>query len=180
MQKASKAMEYETTTQANDEKKSQGEKKEKVSHAANGELRFYGVRGTMMNPSVMCEKLDKMFGSGAEAIVHYMQYESGRDTLDMMIKDNQGKSNGELLKILVDLQPSMGWGFVSLSILHADPPMVDIAVRNPPVKTLKGSQKQVISSFWAGILSRYFDKQLVSKNRSYDADKDEFTCTVTT
>lgn len=180
MQKTSKTMEYDTTTQTNDEKQSQNKRKEMVSHAANGELRFYGVRGTMMNPLAMCEKLDKMFGSGAEAIVHYMQFESGRDTLDVMIKNNQGKSSGELLKILVDLQPSMGWGFVSLSILHADPPMVDIAVRNPPVKTLKGSQKQIIGSFWAGILSRYFDKQLVSKNCSYDADKDEFTCALTT
>ena len=149
------------------------------NHTQNGELRFYGSQGMVMNPLAMCDKLDKMFGTGAEAIVHYMLSESGRDTFDTMMNNNQGKSRGELLKTLVDLQPSTGWGFVSLTILRTDPPVVDIIVRNPPVKSLKGSQKQIIGSYWAGVLSRYFSRQLMSKNHSYDAEKDEFNCTIT-
>jgi hypothetical protein len=149
-----------------------------TNNVQNGELRFYRNQGIVMIPSAMCEKLDKMFGSGAEAIVHYMLFESGRVTFDNMMKSSQGKSRGESLKALVDLQPSTGWGYTSLTIARADPPTVHVLVRNPPVKTLKGSQKHVIGSFWAGALSVYFSKQLLSKDLGYDAEKDEFTCTI--
>ena len=151
-----------------------------ASHAQNGELRFYGTQGMVMNPLAMCDKLDKMFGSGAEAIVHYMLFESGRETFDKMMKSAQGKSRGELLKALVDLQPSHGWGYVSLTIVHADPPRIELSVKNPPIKTQRGSQKHLISSFWAGVLSVYFNKQLLSKNLSYSAERDVFACTIST
>lgn len=149
-----------------------------VNHAENGELRFYGTQGMVMNPLAMFEKLDRMFGSGAEAIVHYMLFESGRATFDDMMKNSQDKSRGELLKALVDLQPCTGWGYASLTIVRTDPPTVQVSVRNPPIKTLKGSQKQMIGSFWSGVLSVYFNRQLLSKNIDYRAEKDEFTCTI--
>jgi hypothetical protein len=154
--------------------------KEKVANQAeNGELRFYGVRGVITNPISMCDKIDKMFGSGGEAIVHYMWFESGLDLFETMIKSNCDKNREELLKALLDLQPDGGWGNLSLKILRVDPPMVNIKVVNPPVKTLKGSQKHMIGSFWAGVLSRYFNRQLSCKSFGYDADKDEFSCTIT-
>jgi hypothetical protein len=128
----------------------------------------------------MCDKLDKMFGSGAEAIVHYMLFESGRETFDKMMKSNQNKSRGQLLKALVDLQPSHGWGYLSLTIVQTDPPKIELTVRNPPIKTLRGSQKHLISSFWAGVLSIYFNRQLLSKNICYSAERDEFECTIST
>jgi hypothetical protein len=146
----------------------------------NGELRFYGSQGMVMNPLAMCDKLDKMFGSGAEAIVHYMLFESGRETFDKMMKSNQNKSRGQLLKALVDLQPSHGWGYLSLTIVQTDPPKIELTVRNPPIKTLRGSQKHLISSFWAGVLSIYFNRQLLSKNICYSAERDEFECTIST
>lgn len=149
-----------------------------TNNVPNSELRFYGNQGIVMIPSAMCEKLDKMFGSGAEAIVHYMLFESGRVTFDNMMRSSQNKSRGELLKALVDLQPCTGWGYASLTIARADPPKVLVSVRNPPVKTLKGSQKHVIGSFWAGVLSVHFSRQLLSRNLGYDAERDEFTCTV--
>ena len=151
-----------------------------VNRAQNGELRFYGSQGMVMNPLAMCDKLDKMFGSGAEAIVHYMLFESGRETFDKMMKSNHDKSRGELLKALVDLQPCHGWGYVSLMIVHADPPRVELSVKNPPIKAQRGSQKHLISSFWAGVLSIYFNRQLLSKNSGYSAERDEFTCIIST
>jgi len=138
-----------------------------------------GVRALTTNPISACEKIDRMFGSGGEAIIHYMWLESGLNLFDNMIKHNPGKSPEELLKSLVDVQPSSGWGDASLKIIRSDLPMVDITVKNPPVKTIKGSPKYLIGSFWAGVLSRYFNQQLICKNFGYDADKDEFTCTVT-
>lgn len=144
-----------------------------------GEIRFFGVRTLMINPISACEKIDRMFGTGGEAIVHYMWFESGNSLFDSMIKCNPSKSLEELLKALVNAEPRAGWGNVSLRIIHDNPPMVDIVVKNPPVKTVKGSQKQLIGSFWAGVLSRYFSRQLMCKNFGYNTDRDEFSCTVT-
>jgi len=179
VQKTTKTTEHDATTAAHDEMQPKAEENRIASDFMSGELRQYGARRMMMNPVAMCNKLDKMFGSGAEAIVHYMLFESGRDTFDTMVNDHLDKGRGELLKMLVDFQPCAGWGLASLTILHADPPMVNVAVKNPPIKTLKGSQKHIIGSYWAGVLSRYFNRQLVCKNLTYDAEKDEFRCTVT-
>ncbi len=179
MQKATKSAQCDATARIRDERQPRHERDRIINDSTNGELRLCGARRMMMNPIAMCDKLDKMFGSGAEAIVHYMLFESGRDTFDAIVGNNQGRSRGDLLKTLVDLQPCTGWGFVSLTILQADPPTVEVSVRNPPVKVLKGSQKQIIGSYWAGVLSAYFSRQLASKNLGYDADKDEFNCVVT-
>jgi len=179
MEETKEIIKFDSTAHTGDERQSRNEKQTSADHAKNGELRYYGVRGMMMTPLAMCDKLDRMFGSGSEAIVHYMQFESGRCTFDTMVENNPTKSREEVLRLLVELQPWMGWGCVSLTILRAEPPMVDIVVKNPPVKCLKGSQKQIIGSFWAGVLSRYFNQQLVSKNFDYDAKKDEFRCTST-
>jgi len=179
MQKGMKTVEYDVTTQ-NTEGSLKSKKNGVVTDTVNGEVRLCGARRMIMNPLAMCEKLDRMFGSGAETIVNYMLFESGRDTFNAIIENNPDKGRGELLKMLVDLQPHTGWGFVSLTILRVDPPIVSIVVKNPPVKALKGSQKQMISSYWAGVLSKYLNRQLLSKNQSYDTEKDEFNFTVTT
>lgn len=144
----------------------------------NEEIRFFGVRAVIANPISACEKIDKMFGTGGEAIIHYMWFECGHSLFDDMIKSNPDKSKDGLLKALVDMQPRTGWGGVTMRIAQAEPPLVYIKVKNPPVKTIKGSQKHMIGSFWSGALSRYFSRQLVCKNFLYDSEEDEFTCTV--
>jgi len=153
-------------------------KKEKEAKPEDGEIRFFGVRALMTTPLSACDKIDRIFGSGGEAIIHHMWFESGETLFDNMIKFSPEKSLEELLKALVDVQPHAGWGNISMKTIRTDPPTVDITVKNPPVKTVKGSQKHMISSFWAGVLSRYFNRQLTCKNFSYNADKDEFSCTI--
>lgn len=138
-----------------------------------------GIRAMITAPLLACEKLDRMFGSGSEAIVHHMWLEAGQSLFSNMIKCNPLRSPEELLSALIEVQPRAGWGNISMKIIDRNPPMVDIIVKNPPVKTVKGSQKYMIGSFWAGVLSRYFNRQLMCKNFSYDAEKDEFSCTVT-
>ena len=139
----------------------------------------FGVRSLVTNPVSACDRLDMMFGSGGEAIVHYMWFESGFSLFDSMTQCNRDRSCEELLRALVNAQPKMGWGKVVLNVAQIDPPSVNIIVKDPPVKTMKGSQKQMISSFWTGVLSRYFDKQLTCKSLVYDAQKDELSCTIT-
>lgn len=145
----------------------------------NNEI-IFGVRTLMTSPLPACEKLDKMFGSGGEAIVHHMYLESGQNLFDNMIKYNPGKSLDELLKALIDVHTRTGWGMVSMEFIRRSPPMVNIVVKDPPVKTVKGSQKYLIGSFWVGVFLRFFNRQMTCKNFAYDSEKDEFTCTITT
>ena len=138
-----------------------------------------GVRALTVNPLSACEKIDRMFGSGGEAIIHYMWFESGQNLFENMIESNSDRNPRELLNALIDFQPSGGWGNVSMRIIKTDPPIVEIKATNSPVKSIKGSQKQMIGSFWAGVFSSYFNRQLTSRDFGYDTDKDEFSCTVT-
>jgi len=172
-------VEYEQTKiKTSLEKQAKAKKENEVKPEELDEIQF-GVRSLITYPLSACEKIDKIFGSGGEAIIHHMWFESGYSLFDNMIKCNPDKSLERLLKALVDAQPCGGWGNLSMRIIHANPPMIDIIIKNPPVKTIKGSQKHLIGSFWAGVLSRCFNRQLTCKNFSYNADKDEFSFTVT-
>jgi len=172
-------LEYPRAEKENDlEKQTKPKRETKVTPEENKEIHL-GVRVLMTSPLPACEKLDKMFGSGGEAIVHHMWFESGCSFFDNMIKSNPSKGMEELLRVLVESQPRAGWGDISMNISQRNPPIVDIVVRNPAVKTVKGSQKYLIGSFWAGVLSRYFARQLICKDFEYNARTDEFLCTIT-
>jgi len=141
------------------------------------EMYFQGVRVQVTNPIPACEKIDKMFGSGGETIIHYMWFEQGFKLFDQMLQNSLDKE--ELLKELIDMQPQTGWGTATITIVRSNPPTIEILVKNPPVKTVKGSQKHLIGSFWAGVFTRYFNKQLTCKDFSYNSEKDEFSCLIT-
>jgi hypothetical protein len=109
-----------------------------------------------------------------------MWFEQGFQLFEKMMQSSTDKTKECLLKDLVDLQPRTGWGKTAVTIIRQIPPTVKIVIQDPPVKTLKGSQKHLIGSFWAGVLSKYFDKQLACKDFAYDPEKDEFSCVITT
>jgi hypothetical protein len=131
-------------------------------------------------PIWACEKIDKMFGSGGEAIIHYMWFEQGFKLFEQMMQNSPLKPKEELLKELVEIQCQLGWGIVKATVIRHTPPTVELIVKNPLVKTLKGSQKHIIGSYWAGIFSKYLNKQLTCKDFNYNAEKDEFSCLITT
>jgi hypothetical protein len=172
-------IEYEQTKAKTDlENQTKTIKENIVRILEKGEITFLGTRGLLMNPIPACEKIDQLFGSGSESIVHYMFFQCGQSLFDNMIKYKPDKSQEELLKALIEAQPRAGWGHVSLKFIRVDPPIVELAAINSPVKTTKGSQKHLIGAFWAGVLSKYFNYQLMCKNFSYDAKKDEFSCVI--
>jgi len=160
-------------------KKAEAEKEEKPGQDER-EMNILGVRLIVANPIPACEKIDKIFGSGGEAIIHYMWFEQGNKLFEQMLQNSPDKTKEELLRQLIDAQPQTGWGTTKITIVRTDPPTVEIAVKNSPVKTIKGSQKRLIGSFWAGVFARYFDRPLTPKNFAYDNEKDEFSCSVTT
>jgi len=136
-------------------------------------------RGQVTNPIPACEKIDKMFGSGGEAIIHYMWFEQGLKLFEQMLQNSPNKTKEELLKELSDVQPQTGWGTATITIVRPNPPTIEIVVKDPPVKTVKGSQKHLIGSFWAGVFTKYFNKQLTCKDFWYNSEKDEFSCLIT-
>jgi len=140
---------------------------------------FHELRIQMINPIPACEKIDKMFGSGGEAIIHYMWFEQGLKLFEQMLQNSPDKTKEELLKELIDVQPQTGWGTATITIVRSNPPTIEIVVKDSPVKTLKGSQKHLIGSFWAGVFTRYFNKQLTCKDFGYNSEKDEFSCLIT-
>lgn len=161
-----------------DAEKQQNGKKRQMELESN--VIQLGVRELLMNPISACERIDRLFGSGGEAIAHYMLFECGRSLFDNMLKINPRRTREELLNRLIAAQPDLGWGKVSIRIIGTTPHIIDVVVRNPPVKSVMGSPKHLIGSFWAGVFSKYFKVQLVCKNFEYDVDKDEFSCTITT
>jgi hypothetical protein len=162
-------VEYEKT-ETEKEAKSDREKREMI---------FHGVRIQLANLIPACEKIDRMFGSGGEAIIHYMWFEQGLKLFEQILQNSPNKTKEELLKELIDLQPQTGWGTATISIVRPNPPTIEIVVKNSPVKTVKGSQKHLIGSFWAGVFTRYFDKQLTCKDFSHNSEIDEFSCLIT-
>jgi len=144
------------------------------------EISICGVRVLATNPIPACEKIDRIFGSGGEAIIHYMWFEQGNKLFERILQNSPDKTKEDLLKQLVDAQPQTGWGTAKITIVRLNPPTVEILVKNPPVKTVKGSQKHLIGSFWAGVFSKYFDRTLTPKNFAYNSAKDEFYCLIAT
>ncbi len=137
------------------------------------------LRALLATPIWACEKIDKMFGSGGEAIIHYMWFEQGLKLFEQMMQNSPEKTKEELLKELVDMQSQAGWGTINPTIARHTPSTVELIVKNSPVKTLKGSKKHLIGSFWAGIFTKYFNKPLTCKDFNYNPEKDEFSCLIT-
>jgi len=144
-----------------------------------GEIRLFGTRIALTNILPACREIDKMFGTGGEFIVNCMAFEQRSQLFKAMVTNSPNKSKEELLKEVIDLQPQAGWGITSLKIISDNPPKTEVAVRNPPVKTLQGSSKHLIGSFWAGVLSKYFSEQLKCVSFSYDEKEDELYCIIT-
>lgn len=108
-----------------------------------------------------------------------MWFEQGKNLFEQMLKDYPENTKQELLKQLIDDSPQIGLGITKITVLSDELPAVEIVVKEPLVKTIKGSQKHLIGSFWAGILSEYFEKRLMPKNFNYNTEKDEFYCLIT-
>jgi len=158
--------------------KKEAEKEEKHERDKR-EMNILGVRILVANPIPACEKIDKIFGTGGEAIIHHMWFEQGNKFFEQILQRFPDKTKEELLRQLINAQPQTGWGTAKITIVRTNPPTVEILVKNPPVKTVKGSQKRLIGSFWAGVLSKYFDRQLTPKNFAYHSENDEFSCLIT-
>jgi len=169
MQAETNTTEYEKTEAENEAKPGRNRREMNIIRA-----RFQGI-----NHVPACEKLDKIFGSGGEAIIHYMCFEQGLKFFDQRLQNSHGKTKDDLLKEFIDAQPEIGWGRATITIVRLNPPKVEIVVKDPPVKTVKGSQKHLIGSFWAGVFTRYFNKQLTCKDFAYNAERDEFSCLIT-
>jgi hypothetical protein len=139
-----------------------------------GTLRAYGIRCAIIDPVSCCEKADEMLGTGGEVVIHHMWFGQGHQIFSELLKNNPNKTKGEVLQGLASAYPCLGWGILSFNIANRNPQTVSVTVKNPPFKTIKGSAKRLISSFWAGVFSKYFDTKMVAKKFQYDEKKDEF------
>jgi hypothetical protein len=82
------------------------------------------------------------------------------------------------LQELAESDRYQGWGITSFEIQDHDTPKILLRVKNPPVKSIQGSAIRTITGWWCGAFSKCYEKRLVAHDLSYDAGKDEFTCTI--
>jgi predicted hydrocarbon binding protein len=144
-----------------------------------GEVRLFGARVALLNPLVACKKMDEIFGTGAEVIVQQAFFTQGYQLFETMLTKSSDKNKEELLKKLTDARSETGWGIVNLKIMNNNPPKIEVTIKNSIVKTLEGSAKHLVSSFWMGVLSKYFNKQLKCERFSYDEKEDKLRCLIT-
>ncbi len=130
-------------------------------------------------PIAACEKADQIFGTGGEVIVHYLWFAQGRRLFECLLEKFPERTHQELLKMLTVECQQVGLGTTQISLVNDDLPAMEVVVKNPAVKTVKGSQKLLIGSFWAGILSECYGKHLTPKSFNYNHEADEFSCLIT-
>lgn len=139
-----------------------------------GEISFFGIRGVMIDPISSSKRIDKMLGSGGEVIIHNMWFEQGFTVFTEMIKNNPEQTRERLLEKITKAHSAAGWGKLSFVIIRRDPPLVKVTAKNPPFEELKGSAKRLVSSFWEGVFSKYFERSVSSENFKYNVEKSEF------
>jgi len=143
-----------------------------------GEISILGRRGVIIDVVSCCAKLDEMLGSGAEVVVHHMWYGYGYQLLDSIIEKEGNTLKEKLLKEMIKVSASTGLGKLSFTIIGKKRPFVEVTAENPPFKNEKGSVKRCLASFWAGIFSRYLQKQMICEDFHYDEKADTFTFTL--
>jgi hypothetical protein len=144
-----------------------------------GEIRLFDTRVALTNLLPACKKIDKIFGSGAEVIVHCIASEQGRQLCKTAMTNNPSTSKRDLLEEVVDIQTRAGWGITHLEIIKNNPLRIEVTVKNSPIKGLQGSLKHLIGSFWTGVLSEGFSQQLKCASFSYDEKEDTLRCIIT-
>jgi len=133
---------------------------------------------TDTDPVNLCERMDTMLGSGAEAIVHEMMSAYGYARFGAMLNRHPSNLDEKIASALINKLASSREESLSCTIEDEGIPKIKITIKNPPIKSTKGSAKRLLSSFWAGVFSRYYGKQLNCKDHCYNEGNDEFSFTI--
>ena len=133
----------------------------------------------MINPIPACKRIAGISGSGGEAIIHCIWFDQGETLFEQMLKNYPEDTKQELPKQLIDDSPQIRLEKTRMTILSNEVPTVEIVVKEPPVKTTEGSQKHLMGSIWAGALSEYSERLLIPERFTYNCEKDEFYCLIT-
>ena len=131
-----------------------------------GETYIANLRVVSVSITNICKFLDEILGFGAETIVHYAWFNYGRNLFNKILERYNTKH--EALEFLLTVHKLMGLGIPNLKIKNQTTPIIIVEIKNPPIKSLEGSAKRIIASFWAGILSEYYEKILTCIHFKYD------------
>lgn len=143
-----------------------------------GELLVYGVRHVTHAPEQIYREIDLVIGSAADVLVHVVWYRLGYREFESALEREKDKTKEEILRGVAESDRYEGWGVTSYEIQDPLTPKILLRVRNPPVKSVEGSAIRSITGFWSGIFSKFYGKRVIPHDLRYDADKDEFKCTM--
>jgi len=143
-----------------------------------GEVLVYGVRHVTHAPEQIYREIDLVMGSSADVLVHVVWYREGYREFESALERQKDKPKEETLREVAESDRYEGWGVTSYEIQDSLTPKILLRVKNPPVKSVQGSAIRSITGFWAGVFSKFYNKRVTPHDLHYDADKDEFTCTI--
>lgn len=126
------------------------------------------------DPVNLCEKMDRMLGSGAETLVHEMMSAYGYARYGAVLAKHSSHLSEEPIKRLASIRDES----LSYNVEDESIPKVRVTIKNCPVRTTQGSAKRLISSFWAGVFSRHYMKQLNCRDHCYNEGDDDFSFTL--
>lgn len=143
-----------------------------------GELLVYGVRQVTHAPVQIYREMDLVLGSSADVLVHVVWYREGYREFESALERQKHKTKEEILREVAESDRYQGWGITSYEIQDQLTPKILLRVKNPPVKSIQGSAIRSISGWWSGAFSKCYEKRVTPHDLRYDADEDEFTCTI--
>ena len=143
-----------------------------------GEMLVYGVRHVTHAPEQIYREIDLVMGSSADVLVHVVWHREGYREFESALERQRDKSKEEILRDVAESDRYEGWGITSYEIQDQPTLKIFLRVKNPPVKSVQGSAIRSITGFWSGVFSKFCDKRVTPHDLRYDADKDEFTCTM--
>ena len=143
-----------------------------------GEMFVFGVRHVTHAPVQIYREIDLMVGSSAEVLVHVAWYRVGYREFESALERQKDKTKEEILRDVAESDRYEGWGVTSYEIQDQSTLRILLRVKNPPVKSVEGSAIRSITGFWSGVFSKFYEKRITPKDLRYDAENDEFTCTM--
>jgi len=147
----------------------------------NAEIRVFGQRRATIDLAGLCKHLDNLVGEKvAAAIVSNHSKESAKEHIASIREKNPNANFDEIIKQLTEGEIMKGFGIVKLTRTRDNPSVpFEFEMRNPIVKSHKGTAVKFILSYWASALSILLKETLDITDALFDPDANALKCRFT-
>ena len=152
---------------------------ELISDAGKGELRVFGTRVTAIDAQALCNHLDSLVGAKvAEVIMHNLEYRDGKLDAAKVRAEKPQASLGELIEDLARGARLSGLGVPKVTLPENAKEPIEVQIVNPCVTGSSGAAKSFAFSWWAGVLTTLFGREMDVQGYVYYEDRNMTTCRI--